>query len=234
MTSFLVVDCVTKSYGAKRVLTAGSLRAECCQVRVLFGRNGSGKSTLLKIAAGYVQPDSGVVHVRGNARLRTSMARMARDGVFYLPDHDLLSSALSLRQQLRMFEDRFTQRTVAEAARIAMVESLLDRKPHTLSGGELRRAELAAALTRRPHCVLADEPFRGIAPVDHDAIGAILQAMAAEGCAVVITGHEVSSLLTFADHITWCTSGTTYELGAPHEAREHEAFANEYLGLRGV
>ncbi len=232
MTPFLVVDCVTKSFGAKRVLTAGSLRAECGQVRVLFGRNGSGKSTLLKIAAGCVQPDSGVVHVNGDARLRTSMARMARDGVFYLPDHDLLSSAFTLRQQLRMFENRFAQRTVADAARIAMVEALLDRKPHTLSGGELRRAEFAAALTRRPRCLLADEPFRGIAPVDHDAIGAILRAMAAEGCAVVVTGHEVPSLLAFADHITWCTSGTTYELGAPDEARTHEVFGREYLSPR--
>ena len=46
----------------------------------------------------------------------------------------------------------------------------------------------------------------------------------------VITGHEVPTLLAAADHITWCTSGTTYELGAPAAAMQNEVFAREYLG----
>ena len=48
--------------------------------------------------------------------------------------------------------------------------------------------------------------------------------------ALLITGHEVPTLLEAADHISWCTSGTTYELGVPGVARRHEAFRREYLG----
>ena len=76
--------------------------------------------------------------------------------------------------------------------------------------------------------MLADEPFRGIAPIDHDILSEIFRSMAAAGCAVVVTGHEVQSLLALADHITWCTSGTTYELGTPAQALTHEAFLREY------
>jgi hypothetical protein len=46
----------------------------------------------------------------------------------------------------------------------------------------------------------------------------------------VITGHEVPTLLAAADHITWCTSGTTYELGPSAIATQHVGFRRDYLG----
>jgi ABC-type multidrug transport system ATPase subunit len=224
----LVADCVSKAYGTRRILTAGSLRAHAGQVRVLLGRNGIGKSTLLKIAAGVIRADAGTVHLDGQFLPKPSLPRLARDGVFYLPDHHILSPFMTLGAQLRLFERRFAARSAEEAARLARVDHLLDARPSTLSGGELRRAELALALARRPRCLLADEPFRGIAPLDHDLLSEIFRGMATEGCAVILTGHEVRSLLALADHVTWCTAGTTYELGAPERALEHEAFRREY------
>jgi ABC-type lipopolysaccharide export system ATPase subunit len=80
--------------------------------------------------------------------------------------------------------------------------------------------------------LIADEPYRGIAPVDHERLTGLFRALAADGCAVVVTGHEVSSLLGAADHVTWCTSGTTYELGPPDQACAHDGFRREYLGPR--
>jgi hypothetical protein len=50
---------------------------------------------------------------------------------------------------------------------------------------------------------------------------------------VVITGHEVPALLAAVDHITWCTSGTTYEMGPPFMARTDERFVRDYLGPSG-
>jgi ABC-type multidrug transport system ATPase subunit len=228
----LVAECVGKSYGTRRVLSAGSLRARAGQVGVLFGRNGIGKSTLLKIAAGVVRADSGTVHLDGQFLRRPSLSQLALAGVFYLPDHQILSPSMTLGEQLRLVERRFGARSAEEAARLARVEDFLAARPATLSGGELRRAELALALTRRPRCLLADEPFRGIAPVDHDLLSVIIRGMADEGCAVIVTGHEVASLMALADHITWCTSGTTYELGTPERALAHEAFQREYAVVR--
>jgi ABC-type branched-chain amino acid transport systems, ATPase component len=94
----------------------------------------------------------------------------------------------------------------------------------------LRRAELAAVLVRRPLCLLADEPFRGIAPRDAEELTSVFVEIAKSGVAVVVTGHEVPTLHAMADHVSWCTSGTTYELGPPALATVHEAFRDEYLG----
>ncbi|MGH7649847.1 MAG: ABC transporter ATP-binding protein [Gemmatimonadaceae bacterium] len=102
-----------------------------------------------------------------------------------------------------------------------------------MSGGERRRAELAAVWVRRPLCLLADEPFRGIAPKDAEELTASFSQLAGDGVAVVLTGHEVPTLLHAADHISWCTSGTTYELGPPAAATRHNGFQAEYLGSWG-
>ena len=229
----LVADSIGKRFGERRVLTVATLRAMPGEVRVLFGRNGAGKSTLLKIAAGWLQPDSGAVHFAGRAFERATLPELARLGLFYLPDHDLLSPALSVRLQLELLRGRFGGADIDEAAEAAGVAHVAHRRPPTLSGGELRRAELAAALVRRPTCLLADEPFRGVAPRDVDALAALLRRLAASGCAVVLTGHEVAPLLAAADHVTWCDGGMTDELGPPTEARAHDAFRRGYLGPRG-
>lgn len=226
----LIADCVSKTFGERKILTSATLRATAGEVRAILGRNGIGKSTLLKIAVGWLQPDSGVVRVGQTTYLRASAHGLAARGVFYLPDHDVLSASFDIRTQLGFFERRYHQRSWQDAARLARVEHLLDRRPGSLSGGELRRAELALAVVRRPTVLIADEPYRGIAPVDHDDLTGIFRTFAADGCAVVVTGHDVPSLLAAADYVTWCTDGTTYELGTPEQACKHEAFRRGYLG----
>jgi ABC-type lipopolysaccharide export system ATPase subunit len=113
------------------------------------------------------------------------------------------------------------------------IAALLDAKPHELSSGERRRAELAFGILRRPLCLLADEPLRNVSPIDADALLRAFVALARQGCAVVITGHETPAILGAADHITWCTAGTTYEMGPPFMARNDERFVRDYLGSRG-
>lgn len=230
MKPILVADCVARSFAGRRVLSSASLRAVSGELRVVFGRNGIGKSTLLRIAAGLLAADSGSVHFAGRSYYEAGFARLAADGLFFLPDHDLLSSAFTLRHQLEMFRDRFDGADVTDCAARLGVDDHLDKHPHALSGGELRRAELAAVFVRRPSCLLADEPYRGISPVDHDRLTGAFRELTADGVAVVVTGHEVPTLLDAADHVTWCTSGTTYELGPPAVARGHEAFSRDYLG----
>lgn len=184
----LVADCVSKAFADRKVLTSASLRASAGEVRAIFGRNGEGKSTLLKIAVGWIQPDSGVVRVGDTAFERASLSALAKLGVFYLPDHDILAPAYDLDMQLGLFERRFGRRSRRDAARLARVEHLLDRSPASFSGGELRRAELALAITRMPTVLIADEPYRGITPADHDELTDLFRGLAAAGCAVVVTG----------------------------------------------
>ena len=234
MTTVLAAECVAKSFGARRVLTAASLRAVTGETRALVGRNGEGKSTLLKIAAGILQPDGGAVLLDGEGRPGRSFASLARAGLFYLPDHGLLAPAFSVRRQLAMLAARFGGGDPERAAERTGVAAILDRRPTTLSGGDRRRAELAAAIVRRPRCLLADEPYRGVAPLDAELLTDVFRELAADGCAVVITGHELRTVLAAVDHVTWCAGGTTHELGPPALATSDFRFRREYLGPRWV
>ncbi|HKY98289.1 MAG TPA: ATP-binding cassette domain-containing protein [Gemmatimonadaceae bacterium] len=233
MRPVLVADSVGKSFGGQRVLSSATLRAVPGQVRVLFGTNGVGKSTLLKIACGAMSADSGVIQFRNRVLQSPRLHKLAAEGLFYLPDHDLFSRAFTVRHQLEMIRCRFDGRDVDEAAQRLGIVDHIDKRPHQLSGGERRRAELAAVVVRRPICLLADEPYRGIPPLDAEVMTSTLVELARSGVAVVITGHEVPTLLDAADHVSWCTSGTTYELGSPYAAQQHHAFRRDYLGMWG-
>lgn len=230
MKPILTAETVGKSFAGRNILSSASLRAVPGELRVLLGRNGMGKSTLIKIAAGCIAPDSGSIHFAGRAYLSVSLRDLAAKGLFYLPDHDLLSTAFSVRQQLEMIRRQFDGADSTEAADRMGIAAHLDKRPFELSGGERRRAEVAAALVRKPLCLLADEPYRGVAPKDAEDLTRAFASLAADGVAVVITGHEVPTLLDAADHVTWCTSGTTYELGPPQLAICNESFRREYLG----
>jgi ABC-type multidrug transport system ATPase subunit len=228
----LLADSIAKSFGERRVLSAASLRATSGEVRALLGRNGVGKSTLLRIAAGLDSPDGGMIAWRERRFERTDYPTMAREGLLVLPGDGLLSPAGTVRRQLELFARTFpggpSVNVVLERMRLTEhADSLFQ----TLSGGERRRAEIAAALVRAPTCLFADEVFRDLAPVDADFVGGVLREMAAGGCAIVITGHELAFVLEYADHVTWCTSGTTYEIGPPAVAREHDALRRGLLGI---
>lgn len=230
-TPRLVADSIARSFNGRRVLSAASLRAVPGEVRALLGRSGAGKSTLMKVAAGWMSPDSGVVRIDDDARLVWTPSALARLGVFYLPDSGALGTAASVGTQLEMIAERLPGGESPAAAMERLgVSRFAGTRPHLLSGGEQRRADVAAIFVRRPRVLLADEPLRGIAPIDQEMILAAFRDLAGEGCAVVVTGHDVEALLDGVQHVTWCTSGTTYELGSPAAARAHDAFRREYLG----
>lgn len=235
MNWVLEVDSVGKRFGRRDVLHAASLRAAAGAVTFLVGRNGCGKTTLLQLATGFLPLESGFVRFDGVLHPRPRLHGLARRGVLYLPDRDVLSNAFSVRAQIECMW-RQLGRADGGLAGEAVCETvgltaLGDQRPNALSAGERRRAEMALALCRNPRCLLVDEPFRNLAPADAMIVHATLRALADRGCAVVVTGHEVASLFDVADQVTWCTAGTTYALGSPAEARRHEQFCREYLGV---
>ena len=229
------VDSVAKRFGSQDVLHAASLRAAAGAVTYLVGRNGCGKTTLLRLATGSLPLESGYVRLDGEIQPRPRLHHLARLGVLYLPDRDILSNAFTVRAQIDLMwrqlgraDGGMPWEAVGETVGLAALGS---HRPNVLSAGERRRAEMALALCRNPRCLLVDEPFRHLAPSDADVVHQTLRVLADRGCAVVVTGHEVASLFDVADQVTWCTAGTTYALGSSAEARRHERFCREYLGV---
>ena len=103
----LEADSIGKAYGGRPVLASASLRAPAGSVTALFGRNGAGKSTLLAIAAGWRAADTGVVHFDGVSYLRPHLATLADRGLFFLPDREILSPGIPLREQLDAVRRRY-------------------------------------------------------------------------------------------------------------------------------
>jgi ABC-type multidrug transport system ATPase subunit len=234
MSVVLRADSIGKSYGGRRVLASVYFEAAAGAVTALVGRNGAGKSTLLKIAAGWMAADYGFVELRGRRHHRPDPAAMARGGLFILPvDRSILSPPFTLAQHLDAVEARFGQApdraAVLERLEIAALERV---RCASFSGGERRRAELAIALLRRPSCLLLDEPFRGIDPKDVEVLQAIVRELAGAGCAVVLTGHEIASILAVADSIVWLRDGTTQALGSAAQASADWRFGRDFLGAR--
>jgi lipopolysaccharide export system ATP-binding protein len=223
-------DSICRSFGGRTVLNSATLWARSGRVGVLFGRNGSGKTTLFRIAAGLLSADQGVVLFRDRPWPRPRLHRLAGEGLFYLPERGLLVRNMSVRAHFDAVVHRFGNADALEAqlAELALHE-LLERAPDTLSGGERRRVEVALALVRSPVCLLADEPLMGIAPTDAELLVRAFRRLAARGCAVVVSGHEVESLLELADEVTWIVAGTTHGLGSAAQARLNWQFRREYL-----
>jgi ABC-type lipopolysaccharide export system ATPase subunit len=151
-------------------------------------------------------------------------------GLFLLPPNGILSRRRDLRWHLTMLREQFPHDVRDGLPTELDAEALLDKSDWELSGGEARRAEMALAWTRRPVCLLADEPLAGLAPLDQERVAKVIRRMADEGCAVVVSGHDVRRLLDLSDQVIWLAAGTTHGLGTTEDARNHHQFRKEYLG----
>lgn len=232
----LVADGIGKSFGRVDVLKAASIRARPGMVTALIGRNGVGKTTLFRILVGRVRPDYGRVLYRGTYLPRPALHRLAREGLMYSSQESALTRLYTVQDHLFAFSRTYgrSRKATDEVVERLRLAEFLDRRPTGLSGGERQRASLALACLRKPVCLIADEPFAGAAPKDRSLIAAVIRDLADDGCAVLISGHDVDDIFSVSDRIVWATSGTTHELGTPERAAKHHQFRREYLGPRGV
>lgn len=226
----LAADSVSFRRQGRWILTAATLTAPAGAITVLVGRNGAGKTTLLRILAGDLASDGGTVRVDGAPLERPNRAMLARKGVGLLAARDVLHPRMSVREQLTSVAARGTN--VAQVMDTLRLTALARERPRSLSGGERRRAELAAILLMAPRVLLADEPLRGMAPLDAALMLAALRAFVSTGGAAVLTGHELPLLEDAVDRVVWCYAGTTRAYDAFSDARDDRAFAREFLGRR--
>jgi energy-coupling factor transport system ATP-binding protein len=225
----LALDAVTYSYPGARVpaLDAVSLAIEPGELVLLAGGSGSGKSTLLRAAAGLVPhfhggTFAGQVLTGGlDTREHGPAALSAVAGtLFQDPETQVVMSTvraeIAFPLENRGLPAPAVARGVEEAALALGLAGLLDRPTHELSGGELQRVALAAALAGRPRLLLLDEPTSQLDPVAGDELLGVLRRLNEEwGTAIVLAEHRLERCLPAADRVIELRAGRVVADEAP-------------------
>ncbi len=230
------------------------LRLEAGEFVVLAGRSGSGKSTLLRAACGLVPhfhggEIAGEIAVGGRSTRTTGPAELATEVGFVAqePETQIVSTTvraeLELPLELRGASGVEAARAVEETALALAIEPLLDRTTDSLSGGELQRVALGAALVTGPPLLLLDEPTSQLDPVAGDELIALLRRLNEEwGVTVLLGEHRLERCLSAADRVVALDDGRILFDGAPpafgrmalREAPELATPATRLFDLAGI
>jgi energy-coupling factor transport system ATP-binding protein len=205
--------------GAGRSLYDVSLEIEPGTFTVLAGLSGSGKSTLLRSMCGLVPhfhggEASGELVVGGLDVRRHGPGELAAvcGTVFQEPETQVVMGGVRAELELPL-EHRgeppaALARAVEETALALGVGHLLDRRTDTLSGGELQRVALAAAMVHGPQLLLLDEPTSQLDPVAGDELVWLLRRLNEDwGTAVVVAEHRLERCLPAADRVIALVEG---------------------------
>jgi energy-coupling factor transport system ATP-binding protein len=206
-----------------------SLELALGELVLLAGRSASGKSTLLRAACGLVPHFhggelSGRVEVAGIDALATGPGELAA-AVGYVaqdPETQVVSTTVAaeieLPLELRGDPPASRARAVEEVALALAIPHLLGRAVDTLSGGELQRVALAAALATRPRLVLLDEPTSQLDPVAGDELIWLLRRLNEEwGVTILLAEHRLERCLAAADRVIAIDAGAIAFDGPPRD-----------------
>jgi len=225
----LHLEGVTYSYPTANTpaLCDVSLNLSPGEFTLLAGRSASGKSTLLRAACGLVPhfhggEIEGRIEVAGFDAISAGPGELAAV-VGYVaqdPETQVVSTTVSaeIELPLEMRGDPSTSRAraVEEVALALAIPHLLDRAVDTLSGGELQRVALAAALVTRPRLVLLDEPTSQLDPVAGDELIWLLRRLNEEwGVTILLAEHRLERCLAAADRVIAMSAGAITFDGSP-------------------
>lgn len=219
------------------------------EVLAVLGPNGAGKSTMAAVVAGLIGADHAVVRVGGRTLTDTAagVAEPAhRRGIGLLQQSPMLFPHLSVRDNVA-FGQRFgatrrgdRRRASAGAEhwlRVVGAESLADRMPAQLSGGQAQRVAIARALAVEPEVLILDEPLSGLDVAAAAAVRAILrETVTGSDRATVLITHDLPDVVELADRVLVLEAGRNVEEGSVSAvlAAPRSRFAARFAGLNLV
>lgn len=213
----LILSRLTRRFGALSALDEVSFSVAPGERVALLGHNGAGKSTLMKIALGLIGLTSGEVRVLGAAPGSAD----ARAGTAYLPENVAFHPALTGREQIRAYlalrgapardaDDLLARVGLADAA---------GRRIGTYSKGMRQRVGLAQALIGQPKLLILDEPTSGLDPVSRREFYALLDDLAAQGAAILLSSHALTEVEARTDRMVILSHGRVVAEGSMADLR---------------
>lgn len=197
----LSVEKLHVDLGGRPVLRDVTLSVTAGELVGLIGPNGAGKTTLMRSILGLVEARSGTVAVESRP------VAAVRSSIGYVPQRHEFAWDFPISVELAVMSGRTGHlglrrrpriedwQAVAEAIQRVDLDPLRDRPVAELSGGQRQRVLVARALALRPSLLLLDEPFTGLDLPTQELLAAVFAGLAAEGCAVLMTTHDLLAAL---------------------------------------
>lgn len=245
--SLLVLDQVTRRFGALQALKSISLSVEPGELRAIIGPNGAGKTTLFNLVSGYFPPSTGSITFEGRPITAVSPNALVRRGIIRTFQITKIFLALSVYEnlrvavesamglQLRPFISRAThaeiERRVDELIAVTRIGAKIDRIAGELSHGDQRVVEIGIALSRAPKLLLLDEPTAGMGDEEtHHMTDLIRRLNRDQGITMLFVEHDMAIVFGIADRITVLDNGAMLAEGTAEEIAANPLVQAAYLG----
>ncbi len=205
-----------KRYGDLEAVRGIDFYVRRGEVFGLLGPNGAGKTTTVEILEGYRERSDGTVSVLGrDPQLRESALR---ERVGIVLQSTGVYRHLTVREVLQHFGDLYPRpRDVDEVIEVVGLRGKETARTRTLSGGQLRRLDLALALVGDPELIFLDEPTTGFDPAARRGAWDTIRSLKALGKTVVLTTHYLDEAQALADRVAIVKDGRILAEGAPSD-----------------
>lgn len=217
MSTGLVVDTISKSYGPTRALTDVSLSIEPGQVVALIGHNGAGKSTLLRALSGAEVPDSGTIAVDGDHRQFQSPRDASNAGIACVYQELSLIDVLTVSENLFLGDERMTAHVLDRRAMNVRADELCVEYGIPARGTDLvsslpvaqrQLLEVVRAINRNARYLLLDEPTTSLEQKQVENLLDMIRRLTSErGIGVLLVDHKLDEVFAIADHIVGLANG---------------------------
>ena len=223
---------------ASTALSDVSLTIEDGSYTALIGHTGSGKSTILQLLNGLLVPSQGSVRVFDTFITSTSKNKDIRQIrkqvglVFQFAENQIFEETVLKDvafgpQNFGVSEEDAEQIAREKLALVGIAESLFDRSPFELSGGQMRRVAIAGILAMEPAILVLDEPTAGLDPLGRKELMTLFKKLHQSGMTIVLVTHLMDDVAEYANQVYVMEKGRLVKGGKPSDIFQDVVFMEE-------
>ena len=223
---------------ASTALSDVSLMIEDGSYTALIGHTGSGKSTILQLLDGLLVPSQGSVRVFDTLITSTSKNKDIRQIrkqvglVFQFAENQIFEETILKDvafgpQNFGVSEEDAEQIAREKLALVGIDESLFNRSPFELSGGQMRRVAIAGILAMEPAILVLDEPTAGLDPLGRKELMNLFKKLHQSGMTIVLVTHLMDDVAEYANQVYVMEKGRLVKGGKPSDVFQDVVFMEE-------
>ncbi|VRL82254.1 cobalt ABC transporter ATP-binding protein [Streptococcus pneumoniae] len=223
---------------ASAALSDVSLTIEDGSYTALIGHTGSGKSTILQLLNGLLVPSQGSVRVFDTLITSTSKNKDIRQirkqvGLVFqfaenkIFEETVLKDVAFGPQNFGVSEEDAVKTAREKLALVGIDESLFDRSPFELSGGQMRRVAIAGILAMEPAILVLDEPTAGLDPLGRKELMTLFKKLHQSGMTIVLVTHLMDDVAEYANQVYVMEKGRLVKGGKPSDVFQDVVFMEE-------